>query len=417
MRKTPWVAALATVALLAACSSGGGDTDETTPSAQETTGAPSSDVTLTVWVDANRKPAVAAAAEAFESETGVKVELVEKNFEDIRTDFLAQVPTGEGPDITVGAHDWLGALIVNGVVDSIDLGDTASNFEPVSVQAFTYDGQLYGLPYAFECVALVRNTDLDPDPAPATFEELIAKGRTLGTKLPFVINTNGTTGDGYTYYPLQTSFGAPVFVQAEDGSYTNEIGMGGPEGFAFADWLGSHGMAGDGLFSTDWTYDIANQEFADGNAPYTIAGPWAISTFTDAGINVAVDPVPSAGGKPAQPFVGVQGFYISSQSKNALVAQDFLVNYIATPEAMMALYEADPRIPAYTSVAEEVASDPVTAGFLAASKTGVPMPSIPEMGSVWDHWNAAQSSIIQGTAAPADAWNKMLTDLQATLAG
>lgn len=418
MRKTPWVALTAAVALLAACSGGGG-TDEPSQPSQTTAeeAPPASDVTLTVWVDENREPAVAAAAEAFEAETGVTVELVQKNFEDIRTDFLAQVPTGEGPDITVGAHDWLGALIVNGVVDSIDLGDKAGEFEDVAVEAFTYDGQLYGLPYALECVAVVRNTALAPDPTPATFDEMIAVGRAAGTKLPFVINTNGTTGDGYTYYPLQTSFGAPVFVQAEDGSYTNEVGMGGEAGLAFADFLGAHGMAGDGLFSTDWTYDIANQEFADGNAPFTIAGPWAISTYTDAGIDVAVDPVPSAGGQPAAPFVGVQGFYVSAQSKNALVAQDFLVNYVATPEAMKALYEADPRIPAYSSVAEEVASDPVTAGFLAASKSGVPMPSIPEMGSVWDHWNAAESAIISGTAAPADAWNKMLTDLSVALGG
>ncbi len=50
-----------------------------------------------------------------------------------------------------------------------------------------------------------------------------------------------------------------------------------------------------------------------------------------------------------------------------------------------------------SSVADQVASDPIVAGFLAASKTGAPMPSIPEMGDVWEYWNAAESSIISGT--------------------
>ncbi len=408
------VAAVATLALLTACG-GGGETPEATPT--DTATEPAMTGSITVWVDENREPAVAAAAETFEQETGVTVELVQKNFEDIRADFLAQVPTGEGPDITIGAHDWLGSFIVNGVVNSVDLGAKADEFEDVAIEAFTYDGQLYGLPYALETVALIRNTELAPDPAPATFDEMIEVGREAGTKLPFVINTNGTTGDAYTYYPFQTSFGAPVFVQNEDGSYTNELGMGGDEGQAFAEWLSENGMDGEGLFSTDWTYDIANQEFADGNAPFTVAGPWAIETLTAGGVDVAVEPIPSAGGETAAPFVGVQGFYLSAQSENALVATDFLTNYVATPEAMRALHDADPRIPAMSSVAEDVSEDPVIAGFLAASQNGTPMPSIPEMGDVWQHWNSAESAIISGKGAPQRAWDKMLSDLEGAIGG
>jgi arabinogalactan oligomer/maltooligosaccharide transport system substrate-binding protein len=44
------------------------------------------------------------------------------------------------------------------------------------------------------------------------------------------------------------------------------------------------------------------------------------------------------------------------------------------------------------------------------------MPSIPEMGSVWDLWNAAQVQIINGADA-VGTWNKMVADLEATLAG
>ncbi|NEE01112.1 sugar ABC transporter substrate-binding protein [Phytoactinopolyspora halotolerans] len=434
MRKTSIrLAPLAAVLLVAACG-GGDDTADETPAAESTEDVAESDPgdetdesddegeaaaggTLTVWVDENREPAVAAAAETFTAETGVTVDLVQKNFEDIRADFLAQVPTGEGPDITVGAHDWLGSLIVNGVVDSVDLGASASEFEDVAIEAMTYDGQLYGLPYALESVGLVRNTELAPDPVAETFDEMIADGEEIGTSLPFVINTNGTTGDAYTYYAFQTSFGAPVFVQNDDGSYTNEVGMGGDAGYAFAEWLGENGMAGAGLFSTDWTIDIADQEFADGNAPYTVAGPWAIGTYVDAGIEVAVDPIPSAGGETAAPFVGVQGFFVSAQSDNALVAADFLTNYVATPEAMRALHDADPRIPAMSVVAEDVAEDPVVAGFLAAAQNGAPMPSIPEMADVWEHWNAAQAAIISGSAEPEEAWEKMLADIDATLGG
>ncbi|MFJ4998432.1 extracellular solute-binding protein [Microbacterium sp. NPDC088619] len=408
MRKHIGVGALALAAavVLAGCSAGapeGGDDAASGDGAE-----------LVIWTDAEREAAITAAAEAFEEETGAKVTLVQKNFEDLRNDFIAQVPTGEGPDITVGAHDWLGALVAAGVVDTIDLGDKASEFEQVALDAMTYDGQLYAMPYSLETIALVQNVDLVGAEAPATWDDMIAKGVSAGTERPFVINTGGETGDGYTMYGLQTSFGAPVFVQDGTGSYTSEVGMGGAPGEAFASWLGANGSSGTGYISTTVDYDINNELFASGKAPYTIQGPWAISAFE--GVNVAVNPIPSAGGEPAAPFVGVQGFYLSSKSKNALLAQEFLVNYLGTEDAQRALYEADPRIPAWSTLAEEVSSDPITAGFVASAQSGVPMPSIPEMGSVWDLWNAAQAQIING-ADPVSTWNTMVADLETTLAG
>lgn len=408
MRKHIGVGALAlvTAIVLAGCSGGASDNGDEAASGD---GAE-----LVIWTDAEREAAITSAAKAFEEETGAKVTLVQKNFEDLRNDFIAQVPTGEGPDITVGAHDWLGALVAAGVVDTIDLGDKASEFEQVALDAMTYDGQLYALPYSLETIALVQNVDLVGADAPATWDDMIAKGLAAGTERPFVINTAGETGDGYTMYGLQTSFGAPVFVQDDTGSYTSEVGMGGAPGEAFAAWLGANGSNGTGYISTTIDYDINNELFASGKAPYTIQGPWAISSYE--GVNVAVNPIPSAGGEPAAPFVGVQGFYLSSKSKNALLAQEFLVNYLGTEDAQRALYEADPRIPAWSTLAEEVSSDPITAGFVASAQNGVPMPSIPEMGSVWDLWNAAQVQIING-ADPTSTWNTMVADLETTLAG
>ena len=406
------VALLATAALLAGCSSGtGGEAEPTEAAPIDGAGQ-----TLTVWVDENRMPAVEAAAATFEEETGATVELVQKNFDDIRNDFIAQVPTGDGPDITVGAHDWLGALVAAGVVNTIDLGDTASQFEQVALDAMTYDGQLYALPYSLETIALIQNVGLVGEEAPATWDDMIQAGLDSGAERPFVINTAGQTGDGYTMYGFQTSFGAPVFVQDESGSYTSEVGMGGEAGEAFATWLGENGEKGTGYISTTVDYAINNELFATGKAPFTVQGPWAIADLTAQGVEVAVNPIPSAGGEDAAPFVGVQGFYLSSQSANTLLANEFLVNYIGTEDAQRALYEADPRIPAWSDLADEVASDPIIAGFLASSKTGVPMPSIPEMGSVWDYWNAAEVQIISG-ADPVSTWNTMIDELTAALEG
>jgi arabinogalactan oligomer/maltooligosaccharide transport system substrate-binding protein len=409
---TAGVAAVATVALLAACS---GDpapsTSESAPAADGAAGG------LVIWSDAERAEAIKNAAADFEADTGATVTVVQKNFEDLRADFLAQVPTGEGPDITVGAHDWLGEFVESGVVDTISLGSRAGEFEQVTLDAFTYDGQLYALPYAQEAVALIQNVGLVGAEAPATFDEMIQMATDAGfAERPFILYTNGAEGDMYTSYAFQTSFRAPVFQQEEDGSYTTEVGMGGDAGLAYARWIHANGSAGTGYFTDTVDYDIGNELFASGQSPFIVQGPWTIPTFQDAGVEVAVHPIPSAGGETASPFVGVQGFYLSAQSSNALLANEFLANYVATDEAQQALYEADPRIPALTAVAEEVADDPVIAGFLASAQNGVPMPNIPEMGAVWDFWNAAQIALITGQD-PDATWTAAVGSIESAIGG
>ncbi|KSW29717.1 maltose ABC transporter substrate-binding protein [Cellulomonas sp. B6] len=407
------VAVVASAALLAACSGTPSSSDGgTSPTAGTGGGGPE----LVIWSDAERAEAIKNAAASFEADSGATVTVVQKNFEDLRADFLAQVPTGEGPDITVGAHDWLGELVESGVVDTIDLGDRAADFEQVTLDAFTYDGQLYALPYAQEAVALIQNTALVGSTAPTTWDEMIRMATDAGfAERPFILYTNGAEGDMYTSYAFQTSFGAPVFVQDDAGSYTSEVGLGGDAGLAYAQWIHDNGKAGTGYFTDTIDYDISNELFATGQSPFIVQGPWTIPTFRDAGVDVLVSPIPSAGGQTASPFVGVQGFYLSAQSKNALLANEFLASYVASDEAQQALYEADPRIPALTAVAESVADDPVIAGFLASAQNGVPMPNIPEMGAVWDFWNPAQIALINGED-PAATWTTMVANIESAIA-
>lgn len=397
---------LATSLTLAACGSG----DDSTDDAGSDTPAAGSDA-LTIWVDDTREAAVASAAEAFTEDTGVEVDLVQKNFDDIRPDFLAQVPTGEGPDITVGAHDWLGELVNNGVVAPIEIGEKAGEFDDVALQVYTLDGQLYGLPYAVENLALIRNTALAPE-APATWADMVAAGQAAGTTFPVLVQSNGEAGDPYTHYPMQTSFGSTVFAQDADGLYTTELTLGGAEGQAYAAWLAEQGAAG--ILDIDTTYDIVVEEFTNGNSPFIIGGPWMVASFE--GMEIAIDPIPSAGGLPSQPFMGAPGFYVNAQSENQLLANEFLIDYMSTTEAQVALYEAGDRLPALTAAADQVAAtDPIVAGFRDAAADAVPAPSIPEMASVWTFWGNTEAAIVSGKAAPAEAWDKMVTDIQGAI--
>lgn len=414
-RSIPLIAATLGLGLtLAACGSGTdgpGETNEPTTASSEASQAPEDGGELTIWVDETREGPVKEAVKQFEADTNSKVKVVQKNYDDIRSDFLAQVPTGKGPDITVGAHDWLGEFIKNGVVEPVELGETAGDFADVAVEAFTYDGQVYGLPYAIENIALIRNTDL-ASTAPASWEDMLKMSDEAGTKFPVLIQSDGEAGDPYTYYPLQTSFGAPVFTQNEDGSYSSELALGGDEGRAFAKFLQEQGKEGN--LDIDTTYDIVVEQFADGNSPFIIGGPWMLEGFAD--LKLAIDPIPSAGGQEAQPFTGVQGFYVNKNSENKILANTFLTGYVATKDVQIDLFKAGDRTPALTAAADEVvAEDEIAAGFRKVGESAVPMPSIPEMASVWTFWGNTEGAIVSGKLDPIEGWDKMVSDIQGAI--
>lgn len=402
------VGGLVATAALTGCSSGG----------SSDSGGGSQ--TLTVWVDPNRAEELKDIAAQFEEDKGITVKLVQKEYGDVmKEDFVKQVPTGKGPDVIVGGHDWLGLFVQNGVVAPLELGDSAADYSDVAIRAMSYEGTTYGLPVSIENIALVRNTALAPS-TPASWDDLVAAGQAVvasGAAQYPVLVPSGPESDPYHLYPLQTSYGAPLFGTNPDGSYNPEdLLIGSPGGDVFASKLVEWGK--DGVLNTNITNEIARDEFAAGKSPYMLSGSWNLPAFEEAGIDYAIDPIPQAGPEAPTPFVGVQGFFVSAKSENALAANEFVVNYLGSEEVQLALYEAGGRPPALTS-AFEIASaeNPDVGAYGEIGLTGVPMPAIPEMGAVWNYWGATEAALVNNTAGdPAEAWQTMADRIAADIA-
>ncbi|MEF9874521.1 MULTISPECIES: sugar ABC transporter substrate-binding protein [Micrococcaceae] len=415
VNKHPWLlgGALTAIAALSltACGGSGSNTPavSSSPAAAQSSPAAASGGKLTVWVDANREPVLKDAAADFEKQSGVKVDLVIKDFSKIQEDFLRQVPTGKGPDITIGAHDWLGNLVNNGVVQPVELGDKAGEFQDVAVNAMSYEGNTYGVPYATENLALLRNADLVKE-APKSFDDMIAAGEKAGTEFPFLVQVSDV-GDPFHAYPFQTSFGAPVFGTDDTGAYDPaDLQIGNEGGIEFAKWLAEEGEEGNLKTSLDG--DIAKEKFVSGDSPFFLTGPWNVEAVEEAEINLEIDPIPSAGGEQAQPFVAVQGFFVSAKTENLLAATEFLTNYIGTEEVQTELYEVGNRPPANKAAFEAAKADETIAAFGEVGANGVPMPNIPEMAAVWEFWGVAEAEIITGKADPAKRWKQMTSDIE-----
>ena len=103
---------------------------------------------------------------------------------DLQSNFITANQAGNGPDIVMGAHDWIGNMVQNGSIDPVSLTDTAkANYFDVALAAVTYDGQTYAAPYAVETVALFANKSLTSVSAPTTIEE---PNRRLGFRIAAV---------------------------------------------------------------------------------------------------------------------------------------------------------------------------------------------------------------------------------------
>lgn len=375
------------------------EAEEETEGEEEEAAPTRADADLVIWADDTRTPVIEPFAQQFGEEQGITVAVQEVPFDQIRDNVGIQGPAGEGPDVFIGAHDWLGELAENGVVAPLDLAGAEGDYLDVATQAFAYDGTNYGLPYSIENIALVRNTELAPE-SPETLQDMIDTGLALveSGEADLPVGWQQNPGDPFHNYWVVTGAGGYVFGQAEDGSYqADDLGIDSDGGLEAAQVFGQ--MAEAGFLNADITYDVMIDSFSSGRTPYAVTGPWAVGEFAD--VDYVVEPFPTVEGGTPAPFVGVQGFMVSAFAENELAAKTFVLDFMGTDEVQLALYEAGSRPPAKVSAFEAVADDPDVAGFGAAGEAGRPMPAIPEMGSVWSAWTDAYQNIFAGQDAEA----------------
>lgn len=427
-------AALTGVAALLMSACGG----TTTPAAQPTGSAssatttapapePSKDgppvrdasVDLVIWTDADRAPALTKYATQFGDENQVKVAV--QVAPDTRQQFKDATNVGKGPDIVVGAHDWLGELVQNNTVAPINLSaDVAAKFAPNAIAATKFNGQTYGVPYAVENIALIRNTELAPD-APKSMEELVTNGTKIkaasgGKVTNVLVQQVGKTGNAYYSYPYLAAFGGGIFATKANGDYdATKVLVNSPGSLKGAAELAKLGKAK--VLTTNIGDDNAEAIFDGGKSPYFISGPWAITNIKKAGLKYAISPLPTLGDGKMEPFLGVQMFYVSAKAKNASLAQEFVTNYVPRKDIQLALFEAASRPPALTEAYDEVsAKDADVKAFFEAGKNGKAMPNIPAMNSVWGPLGQAAADVISGKSVAKARFDAAQKEIVANIA-
>ncbi len=359
--------------------------------------------TVTIWSDADRKAAVDRIASAWGTARGVNVVVVQKDFGKIRDD-LKTVQAETAPDVIVGAHDWTGDLAASGLVLPLNPRRAVkAKFPPYALNAFSYGTavkKLYGAPVVIENIGLVVNTRLAK--VPTTFAQLQASALAFKKKKAgniAIAVQQGAAGDAYHMYPFFSGLCGYVFGTNRAGNLDpSDIGLNNPVFLKNAARIDNWNKLG--LVNAKVDDGAASNAFLTGKAAYWVTGPWNVDRIKKAGIRFRVTQMPSINCK-AVPFLGSQGFMVTKFSTAHGVesaAKDLVGDYMMSANSQLALSAANGRYPANIDAAKRV-KDPVLAQFGKAGTGGVPMPNIPQMGSVWSDLGAAWVKSTKGSGA------------------
>jgi maltose-binding protein MalE len=372
-------------------------------SAAPDSGASASATTIRIWADGNRKAAVERVAGAWARSRGVNVDVVLKEFGDIRTN-LSTVTADAAPDVIVGAHDWTGELAAGGLVVPLTPRKTAlAPFPVYTLNAFSYGTgvkRLYGAPVAVENIGLVVNTKLAR--VPTSFADLerqaLAFKRKKSGNLAIAV-PQGANGDAYHMYPFFSGLGGYIFGTTARGTLNpKDIGVANKRFIANAPLIDKWNK--EGLINSKVDYDTAKNAFLKKQAAFWITGPWESNTLADSGLKYKVVQLPRIKYRSA-PFLGVQGFMVTKFAAThgvSSLAKDLVGSYMMGTGAQATLAAANGRYPANVNAAKRV-SDAVLKQFGAASVGGVPMPNIPQMASVWSELAGAWVKSTKGSGA------------------
>lgn len=359
---------------------------------------------LTIWTNMEvEAETIQLIADEWGKEKGYDVDVIHES-PDVQQ-FAQATKSTSGPDAVIGIpNDQLANYVNAGL--SAEVPDSLyddNDYSEAAIQACYVEGKRMAAPLAVETVTLFYNTDKIAQ-APSTWEELVEAAKDKGG-----IQFDATS----VYYDLGflRACGGYIFNYS-DGAYDVEnIGLnnsGSVKAYEFINKLCSD----YNFVSASVTADITRSNFQNGQTAFYIGGPWDCEGFDSAGTPYEVATMPKFNDNDFVTPVGTQVSFVSSKSNNQEAAWD-LIMYVIENGAMQ-MYEAGDRIPAKLSEQEneEIQKDEVSAVFIEQINNGEPMPTVSEMGQLWDIHANNMKLMFTGEMTPKAAADNITSQLK-----
>jgi len=337
--------------------------------------------TIIVWADETRGPnlqkVIAAKGDWV---PGYTIKIVPFSSFDALKAAFDNATALTGPDIVVGANDWVPTGAKQGKLAPVTLSSSVrANYTANNLFDLSYKGVLYGVPLDVNNVSMIYNSKLTAKPA--TFGAMVqyylanktANKLTAGLCVagggmswgaasilgalggaPYRMNPNGTVS---TAEPVPAAFAANVSTYLLD----------------------KNGKSNGFLAASDTGCKTA---FLAGKVPFAIIGNWEWKDYVAAGFDMNLMPVPGVGhGKTGAAFASVSGAMLTVFAAAHGVdqgAKSLLNNFFGSAAGAVAYENIELRPPANKKAQKDASITDAQKGF---GKSGA-IAGIPQIGAI-----------------------------------
>ena len=274
------------------------------------------------------------------------------------------------------------------------------------MQSVTYEGGIYGLPYACNTIALFYNVDMLEDAGvevPTTWDELVVAAAKLTTDEHTGFAFCGAkTGEGaFQVYPFLNQAGADINTLDSEGA------------IAAVDMLGSMVEAGSASKEVmNWSQADLEKQFAAENVAMIIEGVWQIAQLRedapDLNWDVAKIPIPEGGTEATA--LGGENICVTSGA-NTEGCWDFL-SWICSKEISPQLCKDMSRFSARSDVDnEEWFSEDEQTLFFANYMKYTAARVHPRWSECASAFEVAYQKVFSGEASAADAMKEAQAEI------
>lgn len=363
-------------------------------------------VTIALWTQEgqaeNAFQFVEQLAEEFMAEhENVTIDVLNKETEALREDFLTASLAGDPPDLAWTVNDHAGPFVAANLLKPVQNYFEMSEYVP----SVSLAGETWAVPISSgNHLMLMYNTDLVDEP-PETTEELVAMGQELTTGDQYGLVYNAT--EPFWLVPWLGGFDGTVF--SEDGSEAtlDTPAMRNTLQFLY-DLEFEHGIV-----PSEADYATMDTLFKEGNAAMIVNGDWAIGGYRDAmGDSFAVARLPriESTGEWPKPYTSGKYFMIPrSLEGNKLATVVEFIKFATNYENQVEMVETLSRLPARREALQDeaVTSDALLASSASQMEVGVPMPAVVEMRAIWDAMKPEMNAVLADNKSPAQAAEDM----------
>ncbi|MGI9195522.1 MAG: sugar ABC transporter substrate-binding protein [Candidatus Nanopelagicus sp.] len=353
--------------------------------------AQAADKELVVWADETRGPNLTKVfAAKGDWVSGYKITVKAFSSFDALKDAVDKATDLTGPDIIVGANDWVPTGAKNGKLSPITLSSSVkSRFTANQLFDLSYKGSLYGIPLDINNVAMIYNEELVKN-APKTLGEMVNyyKANKDKKKLAAGLCIAGG-GTSWGAHSVLSALGGSAY-QMKNGTVDTSKAPINPADLAknIKTYLLDANGKSNGFFPA--TDTGCKDNYLDGKVPFAIIGNWEWQDYMGRGFQMNLMPVPGVkAGSSGTMFASVSGAMLTSFAAKRGVeagAKDLLINFFASTAGATAYQAIELRPPAEKGAQSKVEFTAQQNFGKAASKAG-----IPQIGSILNGTTGSKS--------------------------